>query len=156
VTGDVQAPGAAARDGEPQRARPGDGAVGSGRADPVLVFDGDCAFCTACARAIERIAPGVDVVAWQLADLEALGITAEQAAEAVRLVEADGAVRTGHEAIAGALEAAGGAWSALGRVLVQPGVSRLAAKAYAAIAANRGRLPGATPACARPRDRPQR
>jgi predicted DCC family thiol-disulfide oxidoreductase YuxK len=141
LSGEHTAPGAATR------------GAGTG---PVLVFDGDCAFCTACARAIERIAPGVDVVAWQLADLDALGITAEQAAEAVCLVEPGGAVRSGHEAIAGALEAAGGAWRSFGRVLVQPGINRLAARGYAAIAANRGRLPGATPACARPRRRPQR
>lgn len=121
----------------------------NGRTQPALVYDGDCAFCTACANAVERIATDVDVVAWQLADLDELGITAEQAAEAVRLVEPDGAVRTGHEAIAGVLEAAGGVWRPLGRVLVQPGVSWLAARAYAAVAANRGRLPGATPACAR-------
>jgi predicted DCC family thiol-disulfide oxidoreductase YuxK len=140
-----------AGEGETPSAVPGGGGAGSRRIRPVLVYDGDCAFCTACARAIERIGREIDVVAWQLTDLDGLGISAEQAAEAVRLVEPDGAVRTGHEAIAGVLGAAGGVWKPLGRLLVQPGVSWLAARAYAAIAANRSRLPGATPACARAR-----
>src|SRR3712207_1142233 len=40
---------------------------------PTFVYDGDCAFCTACARFIERRIPAdVDVVPWQFADLAAL------------------------------------------------------------------------------------
>jgi predicted DCC family thiol-disulfide oxidoreductase YuxK len=129
-------------------AAPGEGVTARGRHRPVLVYDGDCAFCTSCARALERIGPDADIVAWQLADLDALGISAEQAAAAVRWVGADGAVRSGHEAIAQALAAAGGMWRPLARLLVLPGISTLAAGAYRAIAANRSRLPGATPACA--------
>lgn len=70
---------------------------------PVLVFDGDCAFCTSCARLLARIGPAAEIVPWQLADLDELGITAAQAAEAVQWIGADGAVRTGHEAIAATL-----------------------------------------------------
>jgi predicted DCC family thiol-disulfide oxidoreductase YuxK len=114
---------------------------------PVLVFDGDCGFCTSCARLLERIGPEAEIVAWQVADLDALGITAAQASEAVRWVEADGTVRGGHEAIAAALGAAGGLWRIAGQTLLLPGVSTLAA-AYRLIARNRQRLPGGTPACA--------
>jgi predicted DCC family thiol-disulfide oxidoreductase YuxK len=57
---------------------------------PVLVFDGDCAFCTSCARLLKRIGPETDVVAWQVADLDELGITAAQAAEALRWLAAAG------------------------------------------------------------------
>lgn len=123
----------------------------AGRADrrPVLVFDGDCAFCTSCARLLERIGPEADVVAWQVADLDELGITAAQAAEAVRWVGADGTVRSGHEALAAALgTATGPVWRTFGRVLVLPGVSPLAAAGYRLIARNRHRLPGGTAACA--------
>jgi predicted DCC family thiol-disulfide oxidoreductase YuxK len=115
----------------------------------VLLYDGDCAFCTSCAGLIERIGPDAEILAWQLTDLGELGITAEQAAEAVRWVQPDGAVRSGHEAIAAVLAAAGGIWKLVGRLLVAPGVSWLAARAYRLIAEHRGRLPGATPACAR-------
>ncbi len=115
----------------------------------MLVFDGDCAFCTSCARRLERIGPQADVVAWQVADLDELGITAAQAAEAVRWVEADGTVRGGHEALAAALGTAPGPlWRGFGRALVLPGVSPLAAAGYRLIARNRHRLPGGTPACA--------
>lgn len=114
---------------------------------PALVFDGDCGFCTSCARLLERIGPEAKIVAWQLADLERLGIDAAQADEAVCWVGADGELRTGHEAIAAVLGTAGPAWRVAGRAIVLPGVSVLAAAGYRLIARNRHRLPGGTPAC---------
>lgn len=118
------------------------------RARPVLVFDGDCAFCTNCARFLERLRPEAEIVAWQLTDLTELGITAEQASDAVQWVQVDGTARSGHEAIAGVLSTAGLIWQAIGRTLTLPGISWLAAKAYRLVANNRYRLPGGTPACA--------
>jgi predicted DCC family thiol-disulfide oxidoreductase YuxK len=125
-------------------------AVTPARDRPVLVFDGDCGFCTSCARFIERLGPDAEVVAWQLADLDDLGVTEAQAAEAVRWVEPDGLVRSGHEAIAAALVAAGSVWGLAGRLLLLPGLSWVAARAYRLVAANRYRMPGGTPACALP------
>ena len=121
-----------------------------GRERPVLVFDGDCGFCTTCVGVLERIGPDAEIVAWQLTDLAALGITEEQGAEAVQWVEPDGAVRSGHEAIAAALGSAGRFWRLAGRLLLLPGISWLTARAYRLVADNRYRLPGGTPACARP------
>lgn len=120
------------------------------RERPVLVFDGDCAFCTSCVRALERIRPDAEIVAWQLADLAALGLTERQAIDAVQWVEVDGTVRSGHEAIAAAFGAAGRTWRPVGRAIVLPGISPLAASAYRLVADNRHRLPGGTPACATP------
>jgi predicted DCC family thiol-disulfide oxidoreductase YuxK len=120
---------------------------------PVFVFDGDCAFCTSAARLLERIGPEAEIVAWQLADLDELGITAAQASEAVRWIDADGTVRSGHEAIAAALGTAGWPWRIAGRVILLPGVSPLAAVTYRLVARNRHRLPGGTPACATGQDR---
>ncbi|MGV1046945.1 MAG: thiol-disulfide oxidoreductase DCC family protein [Solirubrobacterales bacterium] len=118
---------------------------------PVLLYDGDCAFCTSCARLAERrIRPDADLVPWQFADLAALGVSEEQAADAVQWVEAGGAVRRGHEAVAAMLASSGPAWRLCGRALLAPGISWLAARAYRLIAANRHRLPGGTPACKRP------
>src|SRR2546430_11445832 len=49
----------------------------------VLVFDGDCGFCTASARFLERyIRPPARVVAWQHADLAEIGLTRAQGARA--------------------------------------------------------------------------
>jgi len=126
--------------------------AGSAERLPVLVFDGDCAFCTSCARALERIGPEAKIVAWQVADLDALGITAAQAADAVRWIESDGTIRSGHEALAAALRTAGPPWWIAGRALLLPGISPLAAASYRLIARNRQRLPGGTPACATGRE----
>lgn len=60
---------------------------------PVLLYDGDCGFCTSCAHFLERIGPDADIVPWQFADLGALGITEQQASDAVQWVEAGGTVR---------------------------------------------------------------
>lgn len=114
----------------------------------MLVYDGDCGFCTKCAQALARIRPDAEIVAWQLTDLTELGITPEQASEAVQWVETDGTVRSGHEAVAGILSAAGPVGKVGGRALTLPGVSRLAARGYQLVADNRYRLPGGTPACA--------
>ena len=120
----------------------------SRRERPVLVYDGDCAFCTTCARLLERIGPDAEIVAWQLTDLAELGITEEQATDAVQWVQIDGTVRSGHEAIAAVLSTAGRIWKIIGRLLLLPGISWMAAKAYRLVADNRYRLPGSTPACA--------
>jgi predicted DCC family thiol-disulfide oxidoreductase YuxK len=115
---------------------------------PLLLYDGDCAFCTSCARLAEkRIRPSAAVVPWQFADLAGLGVSEEQASAAVQWVQADGGVRSGHEAVAAMLATAGPAWRCAGRFLLLSGVSPLAAKAYQLVAANRHRLPGSTPAC---------
>lgn len=49
------------------------------RRRPTLVFDGDCGFCTSSARLLERIGPDAEIVPWQRADLDRLGITAVRA-----------------------------------------------------------------------------
>jgi len=48
---------------------------------PTLVFDGDCAFGTGTGTVgvVRRVLPAdITVVAWQFADLAALGVTAER------------------------------------------------------------------------------
>jgi len=122
----------------------------SRRERPVLVYDGDCSFCTTCARFLERIGTDAEIVAWQLTDLAELGVTEEQATAAVQWVQTDGTTRSGHEAIAAVLSAAGPIWKMIGRVTLLPGISWVAARVYRLVADNRYRLPGATPACARP------
>lgn len=119
------------------------------RERPVLVYDGDCAFCTSCARLLERIGPEAEIVAWQLTDLAELGLTEQQATAAVQWVQIDGSICSGHEAIVGVLGTGGRSWRLLGRTILLPGISWIAAKVYRLIADNRHRLPGSTPACAR-------
>ena len=117
-------------------------------AGTTLVYDGDCGFCTTSVSLIPRLGLRAGrVVPWQEADLAALGLTEEQAATAVQWVDADG-VASGHRAVARLLMASGPLWSLLGRALLLPGISPIAARVYELVADNRMRLPGGTPACA--------
>ena len=118
---------------------------------PTFVYDGDCSFCTSCATFIERRIPSrATVVPWQFADLAALGLTREQAEEAVQWVGRDGTTAAGPDAVALLLRDAGRLWEVPGRAL-QLGPVRLAAwPAYRWVAGHRHLLPGGTAACSLP------
>jgi predicted DCC family thiol-disulfide oxidoreductase YuxK len=124
------------------------------RKRPVLVYDGDCAFCTTSARFAERrVRPRGDIVPWQFADLADLGVTRQRALHEVLWVTPAGTVYGGAWAVAKALMSAGGAWAVLGAVLTLPVVRGFAHGAYRLIANNRHRMPGGTPACEVPANR---
>ena len=115
---------------------------------PTLVFDGDCAFCTSAVGVARRVLPAdVTVVAWQFADLPALGVPAGRAQQEVLWVDADGTVSGGAAAVACLLRAAGPPWSVLGVLLSLAPLRWAAPPVYRLVAANRHRLPGGTPAC---------
>ena len=117
----------------------------------MLVFDGDCGFCTSSARWIEaRLPADVAVEPWQACDLDDLGLTEAEFATAAYWIDADGVAHRGHHAIGRSLMAADGFWGLIGRLLVNPPISWLAAPAYALLAKYRYRLPGATDACRLP------
>lgn len=122
--------------------------MSSARPEPTFLFDGDCAFCSSCARWIERHLPRQPkVLAWQLTELAPLGVTEAQAAEAVQWV--DGPDRAaGADAVGRLLVYQGGSWGLLGRILLLPGVVHLARPVYRWVARHRDRMPGGTPACA--------
>ena len=114
-----------------------------------MIYDGDCGFCTSSARWLEaRLPLGYPVVAWQsLPDLEALGLTEAQVQRAAWWADTDGTPHAGARAIARALIACRGPWSAVGWVLLVPPVSWIATIVYALVARFRYRLPGGTDAC---------
>ncbi|CAM5361568.1 hypothetical protein SALBM135S_08428 [Streptomyces alboniger] len=88
---------------------------------PVLVFDGDCGFCTSAVRVIRRrVRPRCDIVPWQRADLGALGVSEERAQYEVLWVTPVGKVYGGAQAVAKLLLSAGGGWSPAGAVLALP------------------------------------
>jgi predicted DCC family thiol-disulfide oxidoreductase YuxK len=118
---------------------------------PVFVYDGDCAFCTTCARFIEkRIPTSAEVTPWQFSDLEALGVTQADAEAAVLWIAPGERTVAGPEAIARLLVDAGSFWRPLGWVLDLPPVRWVAWPVYRLIARNRHRLPGGTAACSLP------
>ena len=114
----------------------------------MLVFDGDCGFCTKSAAWIaHRMPRGTAVQPSQALDLRAIGLTPRDVETAAYWIDRDGGTHRGHRAVAHALITAGGAWRIIGRALLIPPISWLAAVAYELVAKNRGRLPGATDAC---------
>jgi predicted DCC family thiol-disulfide oxidoreductase YuxK len=125
---------------------------------PVLVFDGDCAFCTTCARFAERrvvrvgstgasTSVSTSVAPWQELDLDKLGLTPDQCMTAVQWVGENGQRAQGHAAIAATLRVGRPSWRPVGALLVTPGLSWLAAKVYGWIATHRHQMPGGTAAC---------
>lgn len=115
---------------------------------PVLLFDGDCAFCTTCANWGKRHIRGLGPIEpSQLADLDALGVTAAECDAALQWVGADGTVASGHFAVAQALIDAGKGWRVIGRAIRLPGIRQVTGVVYRWVARNRHRLPGGTPAC---------
>jgi len=122
----------------------------------VFLYDGDCAFCSSCARFVEkRIPTGADVAAWQFRDIEALGLTEAEVDAAVQWVELDDAGRPGEAlagpaAIAALLRDAGGVWRPMGAVLRWRPVLAVAWPLYRWVARNRDKMPGGTAACALP------
>lgn len=119
---------------------------------PVLVYDGDCAFCTMSVRFAERrLRPRCTAVPWQFADLARLGVTARRARYEALWVTPDGAVHGGAQAVAKLLLRSRGGWPLLGALLTLPPVKWVAHGVYRLVANNRQRLPGGTAACALPR-----
>lgn len=120
---------------------------------PVLVFDGDCGFCSTSARSLERWSArrgAYRVEAWQRLDLPVLGLTEQQCVEAVQWVDGSGRVESGHLAIAAALRAGHPVGRPVAILLRAPLVSPLAARVYGWVADHRYALPGGTPACGLP------
>jgi predicted DCC family thiol-disulfide oxidoreductase YuxK len=119
---------------------------------PVLVFDGDCAFCSSTVRAAQRWIGNMPAVEpYQTTDLAALGLTAAQCVEAVQYVARDHRVYSAHDAVSALLLGAGRGWWVLGALLHLPGVHWLSGVAYRWVARHRHQLPGGTPACSLPR-----
>lgn len=119
---------------------------------PVLLFDGDCAFCSSCARWITAHVPTpVDLHPWQWTDLEPLGVEVDEVDAAVVLVDVHLRHTSGPEAFAGLLRSStSGAWRAAGRVLGVRPVLAVAWPVYRWIARNRHRMPGGTAQCSLP------
>ena len=121
----------------------------------IFLFDGDCAFCSSCARFIDRwIRTPARVVPWQFADLAALGLSADECEGAVQWVDPadDRSPCAGPDAIAKLLRAARGPlgvllWRPAGLVLATRPVRAAGWPAYRWVARNRHRLPGGTAAC---------
>lgn len=119
---------------------------------PLLVFDGDCAFCTSTVDRLRRALPRFpEARPWQWLDIDSLGLSRDDVTHYVWVVTADHQY-AGHLALSALLRMqAGAGWRFLGNLLRTPPFSLAAAVGYQLVARNRSRLPGGTPACALPR-----
>lgn len=108
-----------------------------------FVFDGACPFCSTCARFIVRWIPTpARVVAWQLTDIQALGLTVDEVNESVRWVGAEGRRSAGPEAIADLLRSSQAMpWRVSGTVLARRPVLAVAHPLYSWISRHRDRIP---------------
>lgn len=118
----------------------------SATARPTLIYDGHCGFCTGSARFAQRWVDRRDRYAvrpWQdlgrdvLADF---GLAPEDCDDAAQFITADGSIRSGHRAIASAATHGAPGWRPFGYLLMAPGVSRVAARAYDWAAGHRHEL----------------
>ena len=117
----------------------------------LLIFDGDCAFCTSSVNwTVKHSRAKFETIPFQWAKLEDYGLTREQTEKRVYLI-ADGKMFAGSKAVAKMLRLEPN-WilKAIGGIALVPPFSWIAALLYNAVAANRHRLPGGTPACKLP------
>ncbi|WP_157550131.1 thiol-disulfide oxidoreductase DCC family protein [Microbacterium sp. Leaf161] len=122
------------------------------RPQPLLVYDGDCAFCTTWVRRLERwLVRFPDAQPSQWLDLDELGLSSAEVTRYVWLLVGERRFR-GHAAFAALLRMQR-SWilRVAGQLLVTPPFSWAAALGYALVARFRHRLPGGTAACALPR-----
>ena len=135
---------------------------------PLLIFDGDCGFCTAAVNwAARRFRRPVEVVPWQRLDLDAFGLTRkdvdlyawwiEPEVETEEGEDSEGGETRGlrkwrgHRAAGRALKTCRGIWPLFGfLLLLPPPFSWVWAAGYRLVARFRGYLPGSTPACKLP------
>lgn len=120
--------------------------------EPLLVFDGDCAFCTTWVRRLENALDRFpDAQPWQWLDLDELALSHDDVTHYVWLL-AGGRRFRGHAAFAVLMQLQPqGILRFLGHLLVTMPFSWAASLGYSLIARFRHRLPGGTAACAMPR-----
>jgi predicted DCC family thiol-disulfide oxidoreductase YuxK len=120
------------------------------RPDIVLIFDGDCSFCSSCVDWLERNLPSMpEAVPYQWAELEGYGLSLAEAESQVWLVTPEK-----HYGGAAAFSAIlrhqpDAAFRFLGWILQAPPLSWVADGAYWVVSRLRHVLPGDTPACRR-------
>jgi predicted DCC family thiol-disulfide oxidoreductase YuxK len=115
---------------------------------PLLVFDGDCAFCTTWVNRLADILPTFpEATPWQWLDLDELGLSRDEVARYAWVVTSTHQY-AGHLALSALLRMQRGfAWRVAGNLIATPPFSWLAAVGYHFVAKYRHRLPGGTPAC---------
>jgi predicted DCC family thiol-disulfide oxidoreductase YuxK len=107
----------------------------------VLIYDGECGFCRRRAGWARRhVDPDMAMRAWQDADLDVLGLTADQCQTAVQWVDPSGRTYSGGAAICAALRTGAWHWRTIGVIGSAPGVRVITEWTYRWVARNRHRF----------------
>jgi len=110
----------------------------------MLIYDGDCRFCTRRASWFQRRARRENLaVAYQdleLGEFSEVGLTQDVVSQQAVWVDPDGRQFLGHKAVAKSLLHIGGAWKILGYLMLLPPISWIARGVYRAVASNRHRF----------------
>jgi predicted DCC family thiol-disulfide oxidoreductase YuxK len=119
---------------------------------PVLIYDGDCAFCSSTVRTLQKLIKNPPkIIPFQFIDTTQFGLTKQQCSEEIKFVDANGLVSGGESAFKKFFFEVGGAWRLLGGVMGLPLIRQISGVIYRWVAKNRFRLPGGTPTCSLPR-----
>lgn len=114
----------------------------------VLLYDGDCGFCTTSAHFFDqRLHSPAEVRPWHRDDAHSHGVTPVEAETEIHLVTTSGSVLGGADAVLAWWRTSSGPWSILGWALQLPALIQLTRMGYRFIARHRHALPGATAAC---------
>ncbi len=122
------------------------------QAKPLLIFDGDCGFCTTATNFIlKHTTTPIEATPFQFIDPTTHGLTIEQVTAKVYLV-VDGKKYAGDEAFANLFKIQNNVLlRAIGNLILIPPFVLLAKPGYSLVAKYRQKLPGGTPACKMPR-----
>ena len=115
----------------------------------LLMYDGDCGFCSRTAAWLRRrLGPGFEVTASQrIQDLDAFDLSRRDVHEAAYWIDPNGRRYRAHLAIVRALESSGGVLGYLATIGRIWPFEPLAERLYFLIARNRHRFPGAADHC---------
>jgi len=114
----------------------------------VLLYDGDCGFCSRSVSWLERHKLlGVPARTWQSRPDDELPVPIERLEHEVVLAGGSGPILGGADALAAVVRRSNSPWRFIGSALALPPVRPVARLVYRAVARNRYRMPGGSTAC---------
>jgi predicted DCC family thiol-disulfide oxidoreductase YuxK len=120
----------------------------------MLIYDGDCGFCTHSVKFMRKrlkkpFEEPFEVVSWQsIDDLSKYLLTQEDVQQRVYFIHENGQALGGAAALSEVGLHMKMPWRLLARLARIPGLNFIAERIYRVVARNRHRLPGGTAACA--------
>jgi predicted DCC family thiol-disulfide oxidoreductase YuxK len=119
---------------------------------PILIYDGDCAFCSSTIRLLQRfMRTHPPMEPFQFTEVSNYGLTKQECATEIKFVDLEGDIHGGEAAFKKLFFEAGGVWRLFGGLLALPMVRQASGVVYRWVAKNRHSLPGGTPTCSMPK-----